>query len=72
MEIPMTTRQDRDGKRKFSVTYKDTKTLKRFLSDDGKILPRRRTGLSAKNQRKVTLAVKRARHLALLPYSTRE
>jgi len=68
----MTTKRDRDGKRKFTVTYKDTKALKRFLSDDGKILPRRRTGLSAKNQRKVTVAVKRARHLALLPYATRE
>jgi small subunit ribosomal protein S18 len=54
------------------IDYKDTKTLKRFLSEDGKILPRRRTGLSAKNQRKVTLAVKRARHIALLPYSNRD
>ena len=54
------------------VDYKDTKTLKRFLSEDGKILPRRRTGLSAKNQRKVTTAIKRARHLALLPYTARE
>ena len=54
------------------VDYKDTKTLKRFLSDDGKILPRRRTGLSAKNQRKVTAAVKRARHLALLPFTSRD
>jgi len=55
-----------------AIDYKDTKTLKRFLSEDGKILPRRRTGLNAKNQREVTLAVKRARHLALLPYATRD
>ena len=55
-----------------AIDYKDTKTLKRFMSEDGKILPRRRSGLSAKNQRQVTTAVKRARHLALLPYSTRD
>lgn len=55
-----------------NVDYKDTKTLKRFLSEDGKILPRRRTGLSAKNQRRITTAIKRARHLALLPYTARE
>lgn len=54
------------------VDYKDTKTLKRFVSEDGKILPRRRSGLSAKNQRKITTAIKRARHMALLPYATRE
>lgn len=52
------------------VDYKDTKSLKRFVSEDGKILPRRRTGLNAKNQRRVTTAIKRARHLALMPYST--
>ena len=55
-----------------AINYKDTKTLKRFMSEDGKILPRRRTGLSAKNQRKVTTAIKRARHLALLPYTGRD
>ncbi|MCP4871119.1 MAG: 30S ribosomal protein S18 [Proteobacteria bacterium] len=54
------------------VNYKDTKQLKRFISEDGKILPRRRTGLNAKNQRRITTAVKRARHLALLPYATRD
>ena len=56
----------------FEIDYKDTKALKRFLGESGKILPRRRTGLSAKNQRTVTTAVKRARHLSLLPYSTGE
>lgn len=54
------------------VDYKDVKTLKRFLSEDGKILPRRRTGLSAKHQRAVTTAIKRARHMALLPFTTRD
>jgi small subunit ribosomal protein S18 len=54
------------------VDYKDIKSLKRFVSEDGKILPRRRTGLTAKNQRRITTAIKRARHLALLPYATRE
>ena len=54
------------------VDYKDVKTLKRFLSEDGKVLPRRRTGLSALNQRSVTTAIKRARHLGLLPYTSRD
>ena len=57
---------------KQKIDYKDVKTLKRFLSEDGKILPQRRTGLSAKNQRKVTTAIKRARHLALLPFTSRD
>ena len=53
-----------------SITYKDTKILSNFLSDQGKILPRRITGTSLKYQRKVTQAIKRARHLAILPYTT--
>jgi small subunit ribosomal protein S18 len=52
--------------------YKDPARLKRFLTERGKILPRRITGLSAKQQRSVALAIKRARHLALLPYVNRE
>jgi small subunit ribosomal protein S18 len=52
--------------------YKDPARLKRFLTERGKILPRRITGLSAKQQRSVALAIKRARHLALLPYINRE
>lgn len=52
-----------------SIDYKDTDTLKRFLTEGGKILPRRLTGLTAKQQRQLTLAIKRARHLALLPYT---
>jgi len=54
------------------VDYKDTKLLKRFISEDGKILPQRRTGLNAKNQRAITTAIKRARQLALMPYATGE
>lgn len=54
------------------VDYKDVKLLKRFISEDGKILPRRRTGLNAKNQRRITTAIKRARHLSLMPYATGE
>jgi small subunit ribosomal protein S18 len=52
--------------------YKDPARLKRFLTERGKILPRRITGLSAKQQRQIALAIKRARHLALLPYINRE
>jgi len=48
--------------------YKDPESLRRFLTEGGKILPRRLTGLTAKQQRKLTRAIKRARHLALLPY----
>jgi small subunit ribosomal protein S18 len=50
------------------VDYKDVDLLKRFISERGKILPRRVTGTSAKNQRKVTVAIKRARIMALLPF----
>ena len=52
------------------VDYKDAEFLKKFLNEQGKILPRRITGTSLKFQRKVAQAVKRARHLALLPYVT--
>ena len=50
------------------VDYKDPDFLNRFINEQGKILPRRLTGTSLKYQRKVATAVKRARHLALLPY----
>jgi len=50
------------------VDYKDPEFLKKFLNEQGKLLPRRITGTSLKYQRKVGQAVKRARHLALLPY----
>ncbi|MCR5760126.1 MAG: 30S ribosomal protein S18 [Bacteroidales bacterium] len=52
------------------VDYKDPEFLKKFLNEQGKILPRRITGTSLKFQRKVAVAVKRARSLALLPYVT--
>ena len=52
------------------IDYKDPEFLKKFLNEQGKILPRRLTGTSLKYQRKVAQAVKRARHLALLPYVT--
>jgi len=52
------------------VDYSDTKLLQRFLNDQGKILPRRITGKSQKYQRKMSTAIKRARHLAMLPYVT--
>ena len=52
------------------IDYKDPEFLKKFLNEQGKILPRRVTGTSLKYQRKVAMAIKRARHLALLPYVT--
>jgi small subunit ribosomal protein S18 len=55
---------------KLEVTdYHDIKMLKRFVSDTGKILPRRRTGVNAKNQRRLALTIKRARMLGLLPFT---
>ncbi len=51
------------------VDYKDVATLKKYISERGKILLRRVTGTCAKHQRAVTTAVKRARHIALLPYT---
>ncbi len=50
------------------IDYKDTAKLKRYVSERGKILPRRITGNCAKHQRALTVAIKRARHLALMPY----
>ena len=52
------------------VDYKDAEFLKKFLNEQGKILPRRLTGTSQKLQKKVATAVKRARHLAILPFVT--
>lgn len=51
------------------IDYKDTAKLRRFISERGKILPRRMTGVCAKHQRQVTTAIKRARHIALLPFT---
>ena len=50
------------------ISYKDTATLKKYISERGKILPRRITGNCAKHQRALTVAIKRARHVALMPY----
>ncbi|MFL5728080.1 MAG: 30S ribosomal protein S18 [Cytophagaceae bacterium] len=52
------------------IDYKDANFLLKFVNEQGKILPRRLTGTSLKFQRKVAQAVKRARHLSLLPYVT--
>lgn len=52
------------------IDYKDTEFLLKFVNDQGKILPRRITGTSTKFQKKVARAIKRARHLALLPFVT--
>lgn len=54
------------------IDYKDVDLLRRFIADSGKILPRRVTGTSAKYQRKLTIAIKRARTVALLPYVAAE
>ena len=51
-----------------AIDYKDTGKLKRYVSERGKILPRRITGNCAKHQRALTVAIKRARHVALMPY----
>ncbi|BFN37969.1 30S ribosomal protein S18 [Fidelibacter multiformis] len=55
--------------KKFSIDYKDYKTLRRFITEQGKIIPRRVTGTCAKHQRELVTAIKRARNIALLPYS---
>ena len=52
------------------IDYKDTAKLRRFTSDRAKILPRRVTGTCAYHQRELTKAIKRARHIALLPYTS--
>ena len=52
-----------------SIDYKDVAKLRRYISERAKILPRRVTGTCARHQRELTVAIKRARHLALLPFS---
>ena len=51
------------------IDYKDVANLRRYVSERAKILPRRITGACAKHQRQLTIAIKRARHIALLPFS---
>lgn len=53
-----------------SIDYKDVAKLRRFISERAKILPRRVTGTCAHHQRELTTAIKRARHIALLPYTS--
>ena len=55
--------------KEMSLDFKNADQLKKFINDKGKILPRRATGACAKHQRDITLAVKRARHIAVLPYT---
>lgn len=50
------------------IDFKDVKLLQKFISEQGKIIPKRITGTSSKYQRQLSLAIKRARHMALLPY----
>jgi small subunit ribosomal protein S18 len=52
-----------------NIDYKNISMLRKYISDRGKIEPRRRTGTCAKHQRALAMAIKRARHLALLPYA---
>lgn len=51
-----------------TIDYKQAELLRRYVSEDGKIRPRRQTGACAKHQRELAVAIKRARHLALLPF----
>ncbi len=53
-----------------TIDYKDVPRLRKFISDRAKILPRRVTGTCAAHQRELTTAIKRARHVALLPYTS--
>ena len=53
---------------KMTISYKKPKTLRKFITEQGKIIPRRTTGTCAKHQRRLVTAIKRARNIALLPY----
>ncbi|WP_392485935.1 30S ribosomal protein S18 [Haloimpatiens sp. FM7315] len=53
-----------------TIDYKDINTLKKYITERGKILPRRISGNCAKHQRELTIAIKRARNIALLPFTT--
>ena len=57
------------GEKNGVIDYKDGNKLKRYVSERGKILPRRITGNCAKHQRALTVAIKRARHISLMPYT---
>ena len=57
------------GEKSEKIDYKNAALLRKYISERGKILPRRVTGTCAKHQRELTVAIKRARHIALLPYT---
>ncbi len=61
-------RKKTDPLKSIVIDYKDVKLLKKFISERGKIVPRRISGTSAKSQRQLANAIKRARYIALLPY----
>ena len=76
---PLGIRRKRNGRKRapsftqgtdFRFDYKDPQQLRYFLTERGKIVPRRISGLTARQQRQLTLAVKRARNVALLPYTS--
>ncbi len=56
------------GPEEIYIDYKDEKRLQRFINEQGKIIPKRITGTCAKHQRELVIAIKRGRHLALLPF----
>ncbi|MBS1270908.1 MAG: 30S ribosomal protein S18 [Candidatus Marinimicrobia bacterium] len=58
-----------ENPRRMSIDYKDPKTLRKFITEQGKIIPRRITGTCARHQGELTSAIKRARNIALLPYT---
>ena len=60
------------GDEKLSIDYKDPQSLRYFITERGKIVPRRISGACAKHQRQLTLAIKRARNIALLPFTVNE
>lgn len=61
-------RKNASDKQNFVIDYKDVKFLSRYISEKGKIMPSRITNVSAKTQREIARAIKRARYVALLPY----
>ncbi len=66
---PMRRKEDYFHSNNLLINYKDVDALRRFITDRGKIRPRRQTGLTSKHQRQLARAIKRARYLALLPYT---
>ncbi|MDR1476946.1 MAG: 30S ribosomal protein S18 [Rickettsiales bacterium] len=68
MAMEKTIRKKSDPLKGVKIDYKDRNTLKKFISERGKIIPRRISGTTAKGQRLLAVAIKRARYLALIPY----